>query len=398
MTLRHFDVLLIGGGVAAARCARTLRRRRHEGTILLVGEEPTLPYNRPPLSKELLRDGAPDDLVLAEPESWYERQAVELLTGRRVTALDTGARIAALDTGERVAFGRCLLATGGEPRRPPIPGAEGAFLLRTLRDARAISRRALEIGPGGRAVVIGGGFIGVEVSASLAALGLGVTMVELAPQPWGGALGEVVGDWATENLRRAGVHVRLGQRVTRLAEGEAWIGDERLPAGLVVAGVGVTPRTELASAAGIACDDGVVADASHRTSASSVFAAGDVARLPHPLDRSGRGIRVEHWHAAREGGEAAALAMLGEPPREPRAPWVFSEFAGATLDVVGWATAWDEEVVLGDLRSGRFALAYLADGQVAQVAITNAAIPIEAARTVVERSRTAAELGALFVG
>lgn len=398
MTQRHVDVLLVGGGVAAVRCARTLRRRGHTGSILLVGDEPTPPYNRPPLSKELLRDDLPDELVAAEPEAWYARHSVELRVGERVAKLDPEARTAELGDGSRISFDHCLLATGAEPRRPRVKGAERSLLLRTLADARGIRRRALEAGRGARAVLIGGGFIGVEVSASLASLGLQVVMVEVSEQPWGGSLGAAIGAWAVETLTAAGVDVRLGAGVSRLGEREVWIGEERMDADLVVAGVGVTPRTELAEAAGLACDDGVLVDAAYRTSSPAVLAAGDVARVPHPMDASGRGLRVEHWHAAREAGEASALAVLGQQPANWRAPWVFSEFAGATLDVVGSAPGWEEERLLGDPRSGRFVVAYVAEDRVLQLAIVNAGIEIADARSFVEEMPRAAELRRLPMG
>ncbi len=374
---RNVDVLLIGGGVASVRCARTLRRRKFAGSILLVGEEPELPYNRPPLSKELLRGDVPRELIAAEPESWYERQRVEVLTDASVVSLDPDARLALLADGSSVRFEQCLLATGANPRRPPIPGAEHAHLLRTLADAQLLRKLATD---GGRALIVGGGFIGVEAAASLAARGTRVTVLEMAPALWGGVLGPELSDWAVDVLAMAGVNVRIGVRVTALDPDAAWIGDERLPADLLVAGVGVTPRIELAVAAGLAVDDGVVTDQRHRTSAAGIFAAGDVARVA--------GRRVEHWHAAREGGEAVALAMLGESAPDPQAPWVYSEFAGHLLDVVGWAPAWDEALSLHD---GRL-IAYLVDGRVAQMAIVNSAVPVEHARAVVVGRPSLAEL------
>lgn len=374
---RRVDVLLIGGGVASVRCARTLRRRKFTGSILLVGDEPSPPYNRPPLSKELLRGEVSFDLVAAEPESWYARQRVDLLTDVSVVSLDPDARVALLADGSFVRFEQCLLATGAAPRRPAIPGAEHAHLLRTLADARLLRGLATD---GGRAVIVGGGFIGVEAAASLAVLGTQVTVLEMAPALWGGVLGPQLSEWAAEVLAAAGVEVRTGVRVTALETDATWLGDERLHADLLVAGVGVTPRVELAAAAGLAADDGVVTDARHRTSAPGIFAAGDVARVA--------GRRVEHWHAAREGGEAVALAMLGEPAPEPRAPWVFSEFAGASLDVVGWAPTWDETRQLHD---GRL-VAYLVDGRVAQLGVVNSAVPIEHARAFVLRRPSFAEL------
>jgi 3-phenylpropionate/trans-cinnamate dioxygenase ferredoxin reductase subunit len=378
------DVLLVGGGVASVRCARTLRREGFDGRILLVGEEPSLPYNRPPLSKEFLRDDLPEELVLAEPERWYERRSVQLLTGRRIAELDLDGRRTTLDDGTRIGFGRCLIATGGRPRELNVEGGEGALLLRTLSDARAIRSRAMEVGPGSRVTVIGGGFIGVEVASGLAALGLQPTILEMGDRLWAGTLGDEIDAWARERLHGAGIGVRLGAAVTRLTERAAWIGDERLDHVFSIAGIGVVPRTELAEAAGLTVDDGIATDGAHRTSHSSTWAAGDVARV--------EGRRIEHWHAAREGGERAALSMLGQAVPAQRAPWVFSEVAGELIDVVGWSPAWDETIVLGDPASKGFAVAYVADGEVRQLAVVNGAIPVEEARAFVERHPSAGEL------
>ncbi len=243
--------------------------------------------------------------------------------------------------------------------------------------------------------MIGGGFIGVEVGASLAEIGLSVTLVEAGGELWSGGLGEAVGAWARRRLEAAGVEVRLGAVCERVEDGAVMLAGERLPADLVVAGVGVTPRTELAEAAGLRVDDGVVVDQRGETSAPGTFAAGDVARAVHPLDGTGRGIRVEHWHAARESGEAAALALLGEPVPERRAPWVYTEFAGQLVDHVGWAPTWDEERVLPGGGEDRFGVAFIADGRVAAVASVNGAVAVEGARPFVERRPSADELGEL---
>lgn len=367
----HADVLLVGGGVAAARCARTLRRRGFSGSILLVGDEPLPPYNRPPLSKELLREDLPDDLVLAEPEAWYERRRIELRLGTRVVRLDAARREAVLGDGSVVAFGQCLLATGAEPRRPPIPGADRALVLRTLADARRLSAAA---SPGASAAIVGGGFIGVEVASSLTARGVRVVVAELGDGLWGSAFGAELSSWARDRLEAARVAVRLGAAATAISEDAIHLGDERIPADVLLLAVGVEPRTGLAAEAGLEVDDGIVTDGEHRTSAAGIFAAGDVARVA--------GVREEHWHAAREGGERVALAMLGEPVPAPRAPWVFSEVAGHQLDIVGSAPAWDEVRWIGD--DQRFALAYLSAGLVTQVAIVDAAVAVEEARTLVE--------------
>jgi NADPH-dependent 2,4-dienoyl-CoA reductase/sulfur reductase-like enzyme len=368
MPSRDVDVLLIGGGVASVRCARTLRRRGFAGSVLLVGDEPSIPYNRPPLSKELLRGEAPVELTWAEQPEWYTRQRVELSLGVGVAELDVGAARASLADGTLVRFGQCLIATGAAPRVPRVPGAEHAHLLRTVVDSQAIHARAVA---GERAIVIGGGFIGVEAAASLAAVGMRVTVLEMASALWAGAFGAALSEWAIGVLGEKGVSVRLGTAVSRLEADAAWAVEKRLPADLLIAGVGVAPRVDLAGE--LELDDGIVVDERHQTSATGVFAAGDVARF------SGR--RVEHWHAAREAGEAAALGMLGLEPPPPRAPWVFSEFAGQVLDVVGWAPTFDETLLL---HSGRL-VAYLRDGAVVQLAVVNGVVPVEAARTLVER-------------
>jgi NADPH-dependent 2,4-dienoyl-CoA reductase/sulfur reductase-like enzyme len=382
MEPRSVDALLVGGGVAAARCARTLRRRGYTGSILIVSDEADPPYNRPPLSKELLQADLPTELALAEPVAWYERQRVELLLGTPVKALDTDGRKVTLGDGSSLIYGHCLIATGAAPRRPRIPGAEHALLLRTLRDSRAIRDRAVA---GTRAVVIGGGFIGVEVAGSLAARGVSTTVVEVAGDLWGGVLGPDVSDWAVARLAEAGVEIRLGAGCESVRPDGVGLVGERLSADFVVAGVGVAPRTELAAAAGLKVDDGIVVDDGGYTSADGVMAAGDVARPAN-------GARVEHWHAARESGERVALSIVGEPPPARRAPWVFSEFAGAKLDVVGWAPTWDDIVRFPGV------VAYIVGGSVAQLALMDSPVPVEEARAFVERGGAAADLPGLAAG
>jgi len=374
------DVLLVGGGVASVRCARTLRRHGFTGSILIIGEEDHGPYNRPPLSKELLRDDLPDELVFAEPERWYEWRSVELLTGRRVTRIDTDAREAMLDNGERIVFGQCLLATGAEPRVLPIEGGGHALLLRTLDDARRLRAAALAADPGAAVTVIGGGFIGLEVASALAALGLRPTIVEMASDLWGGLLGAKLAGWGATHLIDAGVTLRRGVAVTHLDEVSAWISDERLPHAFAVAGIGVRPRVELAVIAELEVGDGIVTDADQQTSHSAIWAAGDVARVD--------GRRVEHWHAAREAGERAALSMLGLRVPPLRAPWVFSEVGGVTLDVIGQADTWEEERWMHDAS----VLAFLDGERVVQLAIIGSVLSPDTARDLVEAGASVHEL------
>jgi 3-phenylpropionate/trans-cinnamate dioxygenase ferredoxin reductase subunit len=376
------DVLLVGGGVASVRCARTLRREGFDGRILLVGDEATPPYNRPPLSKELLRDDLPDDLVLAEPERWYERRRIDLRTGARVVSLDLDARVAATEDGHRIPFERCLIATGAAPRDLPGPGVEHALELRTLADSRRLRRAALAAGEGAQAAVIGGGFIGVEVASSLAALGLRPTILERAGLLWSGALGQLLAGWAVMRLAEAGISVRTDAEVTAIEPDAVRLGDERLPVALIAAGIGVRPRDELAVRAGLDVDDGIVTDAAHRTSHPAAWAAGDAARVD--------GRRIEHWHAAREGGERAARSMLGLDLASAPEPWTFSEVAGAAIDVVGSPDGWDDEtwIVADQL------VALLRAGRVVQLASVAGALSADEMRRLVGARATPEEVRA----
>jgi NADPH-dependent 2,4-dienoyl-CoA reductase/sulfur reductase-like enzyme len=379
---RVTDVLLVGGGVASARCARALRRNGFAGSILLVGDEGRVPYNRPPLSKELLREDLPDDLLAAEPPAWYERREIQLEIGTHVERLDADARHATLDGGATVRFARLLLATGAEVRRLAVAGAETFLTLRTADDAHRLRAAAMAAGEGAPVVIVGGGFIGLEVASSLASLGLRPTVIERADRLWAGTLGSELAAWATERLGDAGVELRLGTTITRTGEGAAWVGDERLPAAFVVVGVGVSPRVELADAAGLRIDDGIVVDAAQRTDHPAIWAAGDVARIEGSQ-------RIEHWHAAREGGERAALSMLGLPVQPPPAPWVFSEIGGTTIDVIGATAGWDEEAWLDGSKS---VLAYLRDGRAIGLAVVDGAIAPDVARRLIESGATASDV------
>jgi len=379
---RTVDVLLVGGGVASVRCGRSLRRHGFEGSILLVGAEDRAPYNRPPLSKELLRHDLPDELLDAEPPAWYARRRIELRTGVRVTTINPESRRATLDDGSTVVFDRCVLATGARLRRLPIPGAERALMLRTASDARRLRATATAIPRGAPAVVVGGGFIGLEVASALAGLGLRPAVVEMAPGLWGGSLGTRLAAWAARRLASIGVELRLASSVTRLDDGAAWVGRERLAAAFVVAGIGVVPREELAVGAGIATADGIVVDSEQRTSHPDIWAAGDVARTD--------ARRVEHWHAARESGERAALSMLDLPVPVPPPAWVFSEIAGEALDVIGSIEGWETDAWVAPDRL----LAYMRGGRVVGLASIGGTLAAERARALIANGASLSQVGA----
>ncbi|MDQ3689102.1 MAG: NAD(P)/FAD-dependent oxidoreductase, partial [Chloroflexota bacterium] len=234
--------------------------------------------------------------------------------------------------------------------------------------------------PGAPVAIVGGGFIGLEVASSLAELGLRPTVIEMAPTLWSGGLGTDLGAWAGDRLREAGVVLRLASSVTRLADGAVWVGDERIPAAFVVAGIGVRPRDALGVSAGLVTGDGIVVDDQQRTSHPAIWAAGDVARV------SGR--RVEHWHAAREAGERAALSMLGLPVSPPPPPWVFSEIGGATLDLIGVLDAWEAQRWLIESRL----LAYLAADRVVGLASMDGLLAPETARDLVAAAASVPEV------
>lgn len=372
------DVLLVGGGVASARCARMLRRSGFAGSILLVGDEGVPPYNRPPLSKEVLR-GASEDLLAAEPPRWYERHAVELATDVAVTRLEPDERLATLADGRTLRFGRCLLATGAAALQLAVPGGDSALMLRTVEDARRI-REAAASAPGERVVVVGGGLIGVEVASALAALGLRPTLVERSGSLWAGALGDLLPAWTLARLAAAGISVLLEASVAALEPGSVRVDGRRIPARFVVAGVGVRPRDELAATAGIATARGITVGPDQRTSHPGIWAAGDVARL--------NGQLTEHWHAAREAGERAALSMLELEVPVPRAPWTFTEVAGVAVDIFGEAGAGDDErwIVEDGL------IARTRATRLVQLIVIGGSIPAEDARRLVEEGIGEAQL------
>lgn len=365
------DLLLVGGGVASARCARTLRREGFDGSILLIGDEHVPPYNRPPLSKAILHSSAPEQLLAAEPDGWYARHGVELLTESTVTRIHLDTRRASLADGRTAHFGRCLLATGAAPRPLTVPGGERALVLRTLDDARALRAAVAATEPGAPVAVVGGGLIGVEVASALASMGLRPTIVELGPSLWGGAAGTLLAEWGHTKLSQAGVALRLNSTVTALETEGVRLGDERLPAAFVVAGIGVRPRAELAEGAGLAVDRGIIVGADGRTSHPAVWAAGDVARVD--------GIANEHWHAARESGHRAALSMLGMAPPQIQPPWTFTEVAGRPVDLFGSAFPSDEELWAAE---GRVIARMRAD-RVSQLVSIDGALRAEEARRLV---------------
>ncbi len=358
--------VIVGAGLAGAKAAETLREEGFEGRISLIGSEPELPYERPPLSKDFLRGESPREKARVHPDDFYSNHDIELRTESTVSAIDTAAREVHLDGGERVGYERLLLATGAEPRRLSVPGADlaGLHYLRDLSDADTIAAR---LDKGGRVVVIGAGWIGSEVAASARVKGLEVAVIETGRVPLERVLGGELGEIYAELHREHGVELVAdatleafegASRVerVRLADGRA------LEADFVIAGVGVTPRVELAERAGIAVDNGVLADERLETSVPGVFAAGDVVNAHHPF--YGRRLRVEHWANALHQPQAAAKAMLGKPVSYDRLPYFFSDQYDTGMEYTGFASEWDEVVFRGDPAGREFIAFWLKEGRV----------------------------------
>jgi len=365
---RQVDFLLIGGGMASAHCAAELRKRGAEGSILLAGREPEPPYERPPLSKEHLRGEAERADAYVNPPAWYEENGVELRTGTNVMALDPAARTAKLQGGEEVCFGKALLATGAMVNILRVEGAanEGIHYLRAFGNSEAI-RADAEAAE--HVVLIGGSYIAGEVAASLTANGVKCTMAMIEDVAFSRTFGEDAGRWFQTRLEEHGVEVLGGEQL------EAFEGDGRVKAVLtksgrsiecdaVVVGAGVRPDAMLAQRAGLEVEDGIVCDSKLATSAAGIYAAGDCCSYDSVVH--GRRIRVEHWDVAMQQGMHAARNMLGEQRDYEVVPYFFSDLADwASLEYVGPAQDWDEEIWRGDRDAGEFSVWYLKDGRVA---------------------------------
>jgi len=359
--------IIVGASLAGAKAAETLRSDGFEGDIVLIGEEPVRPYERPPLSKGYLQGNVDLDQVFVHEDSFYADNGIELRLSSIVESLDVESKEVALASGERLAYDAALLTTGSAPRRIAVPGAElsGVHYLRTLADS---DRLRTAITGASRVIVIGAGWIGCEVAASARQIGAEVAMVEAGGLPLERVLGPELGrfyrdvhaDHGVELHFAVGVESMLGSDTVegvRLADGTSVAGD------VVVVGVGVTPRLELAESAGLAIDDGIVTDQYLATSAPGVFAAGDVASAWHPL--FDRHIRLEHWSSALNQGPVAATNMLGTPTPYERIPYFFSDQYDIGMEYAGFAYDWDEVIFRGNPASREFIAFWLKDGRLA---------------------------------
>ena len=359
------SVVILGGGAAGFAAAEMLRREGYDGEVTLVSDDDDPPYDRPNASKDYLAGNAPEEWMPLRPPDWYREKKIEIVTGVRAVELAPAEKRVALSGGGRLEYDALLLATGASPVLLKIPGEERGRVrtLRSLADSRAIIRDAEGAK---RAVVVGASFIGLEVAASLVHRGLDVHVVAPDAVPMERVLGREVGAVVRALHEERGVRFHLGETVAEVLEGAVRLrGGDRVPADLVVLGVGVRPNTEIAERAGLAVDRGVVVDEYLKTSAEGIWAAGDIARWPDP--HTGRSIRVEHWVVAERQGQTAARNVLGRRERFTAVPFFWSQHYDVAINYVGHAEAWDAIEIAGSLSDRHAAVSYRKDGKVLAV-------------------------------
>jgi 3-phenylpropionate/trans-cinnamate dioxygenase ferredoxin reductase subunit len=358
--------VIVGAGLAGATAAATLREEGFDGRLVLIGDEPERPYERPPLTKEYLRGESPREKTYVHEPDFYADNGIELRTGASVTALETSRSRIAIDDGSELSFDRVLLTTGAEPRRLGVPGAdlEGVHYLRTLADCDALRAR---LAGSAHVGVIGAGWIGAEFAASARQGGAEVTIVEPASVPLERVLGEQLAALYRDVHVEHGVELLLGTSVQAL-EGTGAVERVRTNDGrvvdcdFVVVGIGVVPRVELAERAGLDTDNGIVVDERMATSDPAVYAAGDAANAWHPFYE--RHMRIEHWANALNQGAAAARGMLGADIAYDRIPYFYSDQYEIGMEYLGYAPEWDQVVLRGDRAAREFTAFWLRGGSV----------------------------------
>ena len=380
--------VIVGANLAGGNAAITLREEGFDGRVILIGAEDNLPYERPPLSKQYLRGEMPAEKVFLRAADFYTSSNIETRLGIAARRVDKDAKFVELDNGERIEYDKLLIATGGRNRRPPIPGIDlpGVLDLRTLANAdeiRAVAQADKNV------VVVGMGFIGSEVTASLRTLGLNVSVVEGKDSPLGGLLGDEISSFIETLHRKHGVEMYFGDIVASF-EGNDHVervvtrGGLRLECDFAVIGVGIEPVTDIVRDTGIKLENGIVVDEYCRTSIEDIFAAGDVANHFHPL--LGHHIRVEHWQNAIRQGIAAAKSMMGRGSPYEEVHWFWSDQYDVNIQYAGFHVEADEVVMRGKPEDGRFITFHLKDGHLMAAAAINRArdlnrsIPLIASR------------------
>jgi len=358
--------VVVGASLAGATAAAELRTGGFDGQVILIGAEPERPYERPPLTKDYLRGETEREKAYVHADDFYARLEVELMTGVTVTAIEPGRSRVTLDSGRTLGYDKLLLTTGAQPRRLDVPGAglDGIYYLRTLADCDLLRER---LAAGGRVAVAGAGWIGSEFAASARQRGLEVTVIDPQALPNERIFGSEIGSFYRDLHTRHGVSMLLGDGVESF-EGSGAVAAVRATSGrriecdFAVVGIGVLPRTSLATDAGLQTGNGIAVDARLHASAPDIFAAGDVANAWHPFYQ--RPVRLEHWANALHQGPAAAQAMLGQPVSYDRIPYFFSDQYDAGMEYSGFAPEWDEVVFRGDREGGEFIAFWLRDARV----------------------------------
>ena len=359
--MRRAKYLLIGGGLASSQCAKQLREHDPGGAITLAGEEPHVPYDRPPLSKEFLRGEKSREAVFFDPEQYFHDQGIELILGVAVERLDPAGKTATLAGGEVIAFDKALIATGGRPVRLRLPGGDlpGVHYLRTLDHAAAI---AVEAGPGRRAVFIGAGFIGMEVAASLTQRGVQVTVIEALPHIWARFADAALAGFFQDHCAQKGVTFLTNETVAEIRGTDrpssvVTRSGKELPCDFVCIGVGIVPNVELAREAGLAVDNGVVVNEYLQSSHPDIYAAGDVANYVDPV--FGKRRRVEHWGHAEYSGQLAGQNMAGARNPYDLLTYVWSDLFDLHLEFAGDESEHDEVLLRGRFQDRSFMVLYL---------------------------------------
>ncbi len=388
--------LIVGAGAAGNTAAETLRREGFAGRIVMITGETERPYDRPVLSKDFITGKSGEEWLPLRGPKFYPAQGIELLTGRAVASLDTLKKAVTLEGGESIAFDKALLATGGSPRKLPIPGASGTgcYMLRSSVDARAIAAAASQWTS---VVLIGAGFIGLELAGSLRDRGLDVTVVAPEALPLANILGDRVGAYVKSLHESREVRFLMG-RTPKGIEGEAGaktviLSDgARLAAGFVVIGLGILPSVAYLSGTGLVEKGAVPVDESMRTRAPDIFAAGDIAALP---DADWERRRVEHWVAAQRQGQRAARAMLDRDPGPMEVDFFWSRQAGASLKYVGHAREFDQTIYRGVVEEGKFLAGYFRSGALKAAATIGMALDLVAVERLMQLDAgpTAAQFG-----